>query len=58
MAKVFIYTDETSAKEYGGEIFDEYLASAFEDAVFIISEDSKNLLVCEDGLTFITQEAF
>lgn len=58
MAKVFIYTDETSAKEYGGEIFDEYLASEFEDAVFIISEDSKNLLICEDGLTFVIQESF
>lgn len=58
MAKVFIYTDETSAQEYGGEIFDEYLASEFEDAVFIISEDNKNILVCEDGLTFVIQESF
>lgn len=58
MAKVYIFTDESNAAEYGGEMLDEYLSSVFEDEIFIMSEDNKALFVAEDGNTFLVQEHF
>lgn len=58
MAKVYIFTDETDAIEYGGELMDEYLSSVFEDQIFIMSEDNKFLFETEDGNAFLVQEHF
>jgi hypothetical protein len=58
MAKVYIFTDETDAIEYGGELMDEYLSNVFEDQIFIMSEDNKFLFETEDGNAFLVQEHF
>ena len=58
MAKVYIFTDDNDAAEYGGEMLDEYLSSIYEDQIFIMSEDNKALFINEEGNSFIVQEHF
>ena len=57
MAKVYIFTDEKDAVEFGGEIFDEVISSMFgEDIFFLLSEDSKDLFLTEDETSIFIQE--
>lgn len=58
MAKVYIFTDENEAVEYGGEMLDDYLSALYDDKVFLMSEDSKYLFSTEDDSAFIIQEYF
>ncbi len=58
MAKVYIFTDENGAVEFSGELLDEYLSSIYEDSIFILSEDSKNLFLTEEGGALFIQEYF
>ncbi len=57
MAKVYIFTDEKEAVEFSGEIFDEVITNMFgEDIFFLLSEDSKDLFLTEDGTSIFIQE--
>ena len=56
MAKVYIFTDEKGAIEFSGELLDEYLSSLYEDSIFILSEDGKNIFLTEDGTALFIQE--
>lgn len=58
MAKVYIFTDESDAAEYGGDILDEYLSALYDDKVFLMSEDSNYLFLTEDESSFVVQEYF
>lgn len=58
MAKVYIFTDESNAKEYGGEMLDDFLSSIYEDKIFLMSEDNKFLFLTEDENSFLIQEYF
>lgn len=58
MAKVYIFTDDSASKEYGGELLDDYLSSMYEDKIFLMSEDGKFLFLNEEGTSLFIQEYF
>ena len=55
---VFIYFDESEMTEANSAVFEDYLSSISEEAIFIRSEDNKGIFMTEDGDAFLIQEHF